>query len=171
MARRLFLAVFLASLRAEFWTRGVVKAIAAGLPRQRIGQRVVDRAAVLAHERRNIRRRREIDVADASAVTIQTPGVPREPVRQEHRAGRARCALEIGERGPRRRRPPPECGGRAMSGEGLVGFAWAFLRAGAKRVVAGLWDVDDRSTAALMDALYGDWRPAIALPRRCAPRS
>lgn len=45
-------------------------------------------------------------------------------------------------------------GERAYSGEGLVGFAWAFLRAGAKRVVAGLWDVDDRSTARLMDDMY-----------------
>jgi tetratricopeptide (TPR) repeat protein len=45
-------------------------------------------------------------------------------------------------------------GNRAYSGEGLVGFAWAFLRAGAKRVVAGLWDVDDRSTAELMDRFY-----------------
>lgn len=45
-------------------------------------------------------------------------------------------------------------GERAYSGEGLVGFAWAFLRAGASRVVAGLWDVDDRSTADLMDRLY-----------------
>jgi CHAT domain-containing protein len=35
-----------------------------------------------------------------------------------------------------------------------VGFAWAFLRAGSRRVVAGLWDVDDRSTATLMDHLY-----------------
>ena len=46
-------------------------------------------------------------------------------------------------------------GERAYSGEGLVGFAWAFLRAGAHRVIAGLWDVDDRSTARLMDSLYG----------------
>jgi CHAT domain-containing protein len=45
-------------------------------------------------------------------------------------------------------------GERAYSGEGLVGFAWAFLRAGARRVVAGLWDVDDRSTAQLMDRMY-----------------
>ena len=45
-------------------------------------------------------------------------------------------------------------GERAFSGEGLVGFAWAFLRAGASRVIAGLWDVDDRSTADLMDRLY-----------------
>jgi len=45
-------------------------------------------------------------------------------------------------------------GERVYSGEGLVGFAWAFLRAGARRVIAGLWDVDDRSTAQLMDRLY-----------------
>jgi tetratricopeptide (TPR) repeat protein len=46
-------------------------------------------------------------------------------------------------------------GERTFSGEGLVGFAWAFLRGGARRVIAGLWDVDDRSTAELMDLLYG----------------
>jgi CHAT domain-containing protein/Flp pilus assembly protein TadD len=45
-------------------------------------------------------------------------------------------------------------GERAYTGEGLIGFAWAFLRAGARRVVAGLWDVDDRSTAELMDWMY-----------------
>jgi CHAT domain-containing protein len=45
-------------------------------------------------------------------------------------------------------------GDRAVKGEGLVGFAWAFLRAGSRRVVAGLWDVDDRSTAALMPDFY-----------------
>ena len=45
-------------------------------------------------------------------------------------------------------------GERAYAGEGLIGFAWAFLRAGARRVVAGLWDVDDRSTSVLMDCLY-----------------
>jgi CHAT domain-containing protein len=45
-------------------------------------------------------------------------------------------------------------GERTFSGEGLVGFAWGFLRAGARRVIAGLWDVDDRSTARLMDELY-----------------
>jgi len=58
-------------------------------------------------------------------------------------------------------------GDRAYSGEGLVGFAWAFLRAGARRVVAGLWDVDDRSTADLMEQLYAGIaageRPSAAL--------
>ncbi len=45
-------------------------------------------------------------------------------------------------------------GARSYSGEGLVGFAWAFLQAGARNVVAGLWDVNDRSTALLMSRLY-----------------
>jgi CHAT domain-containing protein len=45
-------------------------------------------------------------------------------------------------------------GEHAYSGEGLIGFAWAFLHAGARRVIAGLWDVDDESTAALMNQLY-----------------
>ena len=49
-------------------------------------------------------------------------------------------------------------GERAYAGEGLVGFAWAFLRAGARRVIAGLWDVDDRSTAELMDRVYAGLR-------------
>ena len=40
------------------------------------------------------------------------------------------------------------------AGEGLVGLAWAFLNAGADRVIAGLWDVPDDSTAALMTAFY-----------------
>ena len=47
-------------------------------------------------------------------------------------------------------------GERTFAGEGLVGFAWAFLRAGALRVIAGLWDVDDRSTADLMGHAYAE---------------
>ncbi len=46
-------------------------------------------------------------------------------------------------------------GARAYSGEGLVGFAWGFLQAGAHGVVTGLWNVDDESTASLMTAVYG----------------
>jgi CHAT domain-containing protein len=45
-------------------------------------------------------------------------------------------------------------GSRTYSGEGLVGLSWAFLRAGARGVVAALWEVDDASTAALMDGFY-----------------
>lgn len=45
-------------------------------------------------------------------------------------------------------------GARTYAGEGLVGLAWAFLEAGAQNVIAGLWDVDDRSTAELASHLY-----------------
>lgn len=47
-------------------------------------------------------------------------------------------------------------GERAYSGEGLVGLAWAFLRAGAHNVIAGLWDVTDASTEQLMDRFYDE---------------
>ena len=59
-------------------------------------------------------------------------------------------------------------GERVYAGEGLVGFAWAFLRAGARRVVAGLWDVDDRSTADLMDAIYTRLAAGDTRRKRCA---
>ena len=36
----------------------------------------------------------------------------------------------------------------------MVGLAWAFMEAGAKNVIAGLWDVDDHSTAELVSHLY-----------------
>ena len=45
-------------------------------------------------------------------------------------------------------------GARIYSGEGLVGLAWAFLRTGARNVIAGLWDVDDKSGAGIMGKLY-----------------
>ncbi|HEY2151569.1 MAG TPA: CHAT domain-containing tetratricopeptide repeat protein, partial [Vicinamibacterales bacterium] len=45
-------------------------------------------------------------------------------------------------------------GDKAYAGEGLVGFSWAFLKAGAHNVVAGLWDVDDSTTPQLMDRFY-----------------
>ncbi|MEO8130211.1 MAG: CHAT domain-containing protein [Bryobacteraceae bacterium] len=46
-------------------------------------------------------------------------------------------------------------GSRAYAGEGIVGLAWSFLRSGARSVIAGLWDVDDSSSAGMMDGLYG----------------
>jgi CHAT domain-containing protein len=46
-------------------------------------------------------------------------------------------------------------GSRAYAGEGMVGLAWAFLRAGARNAIAGLWDVDDTSTPGMMDIVYG----------------
>jgi len=53
-------------------------------------------------------------------------------------------------------------GARAYSGEGLVGLTWAFLQAGARRVIAGLWDVSDESTSILMASLYGDLARGMA---------
>ena len=47
-------------------------------------------------------------------------------------------------------------GTRAYSGEGLVGLSWAFLRAGARNVIAALWEVNDASTPQLMDRMYGE---------------
>jgi CHAT domain-containing protein len=58
-------------------------------------------------------------------------------------------------------------GTRQYSGEGLVGLAWAFMRAGAHQVIGALWEVDDAANAELMDhfytALARTGRPAAAL--------
>lgn len=55
----------------------------------------------------------------------------------------------------------------AYAGEGTVGLAWGFLHAGARNVIAGLWAVDDVSTAKLMSGLYAAYakgmRPSAAL--------
>ena len=47
-------------------------------------------------------------------------------------------------------------GTRYYAGEGLVGLSWAFLRAGAHRVIGALWEVSDTSTPRLMDSFYGN---------------
>jgi CHAT domain-containing protein/Tfp pilus assembly protein PilF len=47
-------------------------------------------------------------------------------------------------------------GARSYAGEGPIGLAWAFLHAGSRNVIAGLWDVNDDSTARLMEAFYSD---------------
>ncbi len=44
--------------------------------------------------------------------------------------------------------------GKEIKGEGLVGLTHSFMSAGAKSVVASLWKVDDRATAALMAEFY-----------------
>jgi CHAT domain-containing protein len=44
--------------------------------------------------------------------------------------------------------------GREVRGEGLIGLTRGFLYAGAPRVVASLWDVDDRTSAELMKRFY-----------------
>jgi CHAT domain-containing protein len=45
---------------------------------------------------------------------------------------------------------------RNYSGEGLVGLAWAFLRAGSHHVIGAMWEVSDVSTPLLMDHLYDE---------------
>lgn len=45
--------------------------------------------------------------------------------------------------------------GEELPGEGLLGLSRAFLSAGASRVLASLWPVDDRATAELMTRFYG----------------
>lgn len=58
-------------------------------------------------------------------------------------------------------------GNKTYAGEGLVGLAWAFMRAGAHQVIASLWEVDDEATAGLMADLYSEIKhghsPADAL--------
>ncbi|HEX8253903.1 MAG TPA: CHAT domain-containing protein [Thermoanaerobaculia bacterium] len=58
-------------------------------------------------------------------------------------------------------------GERTYAGEGLVGLAWAFLRAGASQVIAALWEVNDSAAPVLMDRMYAGIRagrdPAVAL--------
>ncbi len=44
--------------------------------------------------------------------------------------------------------------GREIQGEGLVGLVRGFMYAGAERVVASQWSVEDRATAALMERFY-----------------
>jgi CHAT domain-containing protein len=58
-------------------------------------------------------------------------------------------------------------GAKTYAGEGLVGLAWAFLRAGAHQVIAALWEVNDSATPRLMDTMYAGIQaghdPATAL--------
>ena len=58
-------------------------------------------------------------------------------------------------------------GSRQYTGEGLVGLAWAFLRAGSHHVIGAMWEVSDSSTPQLMNDLYGELakgsQPDVAL--------
>lgn len=59
--------------------------------------------------------------------------------------------------------------GRQAAGEGLLGLQRAFEVAGARTVVAALWQVDDEATAELMRSFYDNlWRRR--LPRAAALR-
>ena len=58
--------------------------------------------------------------------------------------------------------------GKEVDGEGLIGLTRGFMYAGAPRVVASLWKVDDVATAELMGRFYNamleeGMRPAAAL--------
>jgi CHAT domain-containing protein len=58
--------------------------------------------------------------------------------------------------------------GKEIKGEGLVGLTRGFMYAGAPRVVASLWRIDDRATAEIMKRFYESMlkdglRPAAAL--------
>jgi CHAT domain-containing protein len=59
--------------------------------------------------------------------------------------------------------------GKEIKGEGLIGLARGFMYAGAPRIVASLWKVDDRATSELMKRFYQGMlgpealRPAAAL--------
>jgi CHAT domain-containing protein len=58
--------------------------------------------------------------------------------------------------------------GKNLRGEGLIGLTRGFMYAGAPRVIASLWSVDDRATAELMKRFYRavltqGMRPAAAL--------
>ncbi|MBN2170228.1 MAG: CHAT domain-containing protein [Candidatus Krumholzibacteriota bacterium] len=52
--------------------------------------------------------------------------------------------------------------GRQVLGEGYLGLANAFLRAGARSLVVSLWRVEDRSTALLMERFHANRRGAGA---------
>ncbi len=45
--------------------------------------------------------------------------------------------------------------GKEIAGEGIVGLTWAFQYAGARSVLASLWEVNDVSTGELMRRFYG----------------
>jgi CHAT domain-containing protein len=58
--------------------------------------------------------------------------------------------------------------GKEIKGEGLIGLTRGFMYAGARRVAASLWKVDDRATSELMRRFYkhmlhDELRPAAAL--------
>lgn len=60
--------------------------------------------------------------------------------------------------------------GRDLAGEGLLGLTRGFMFAGAERVIASLWQVEDRATATLMEYFYegiltDKLSPAVALAR------
>jgi CHAT domain-containing protein len=60
--------------------------------------------------------------------------------------------------------------GEQVRGEGLIGLTRGLMYAGAARVVASLWKVDDQATAALMTAFYRGMLGPRKLPAAAALR-
>jgi CHAT domain-containing protein len=60
-------------------------------------------------------------------------------------------------------------GATARRGEGSIGLAWAFMAAGARAVVATLWEIDDAQSVQLFEELHrelvGGASPADAVKR------
>ncbi len=61
--------------------------------------------------------------------------------------------------------------GQQVSGEGLVGLTRGFMHAGAARVMASLWNVNDKATAELMQRFYTKMLGAQRLPPAAALRA
>lgn len=59
---------------------------------------------------------------------------------------------------------------KEVQGEGLVGLTRGFMYAGAPRVVASLWQIDDRASAEFMKRFYEGLLGPEASTRRRAPR-
>jgi CHAT domain-containing protein len=54
--------------------------------------------------------------------------------------------------------------GKDIRGEGIIGLSRGFLHAGAPRVMASFWSVEDRATAELMKRFYGGYLRDRATP-------
>ena len=61
--------------------------------------------------------------------------------------------------------------GKNIRGEGLVGLARGFMHAGAPRVVASLWKVDDQATSELMRQFYAAMLGPKKMPAAAALRA
>jgi CHAT domain-containing protein/tetratricopeptide (TPR) repeat protein len=61
--------------------------------------------------------------------------------------------------------------GKDVRGEGLIGLTRGFMHAGAPRIVASLWRVDDRATAMLMQRFYEAMLGPSRLPPAAALRA
>jgi tetratricopeptide (TPR) repeat protein len=55
--------------------------------------------------------------------------------------------------------------GGLVRGEGVFGLVRAFMVAGAPRVIASLWKVDDRAARTLMEDFYRRWTPDVPAAR------